>query len=134
MPHMEELQPANSELSTGWRARLLPLQGPCVAADILVTNMASRLMTVRSATPVAPGIPVRVDQHDAILLGEVIACRQESPGEYALLIEMNESLSGLHSLRKLVTALLGEARDGEPAHPLPQAGKRRRELGRRTGS
>jgi len=134
MAHMEEREPIPSESAISWRARLIPLQGPCVAADIMVTHMASRLMTVRSATPVAPGIPVRVDQHDAILLGEVIACRPEGRGEYALLIEMNESLSGLHSLRKLVTALLGEARDGEPAHPLPQAATRRREPGRRLGS
>jgi len=96
-----------------------------VAADITVTHMASRLMTARGATPVAPGIPVRIDQHDAILLGEVVACRPEGSGEYSLLIEMNESLSGLHSLRKLVSALLGESREGEQRHPLPEPAKRR---------
>ena len=108
----------------------MPLQGPCIAADIVVTHMASRLMTVRSATPVAPAVPVRIDQHDTILLGEVIACREESPGEYSLLIEMDESLSGLHNLRKLVCALLGEVRAGEPRHPLAQPLRRRKEQDR----
>jgi len=84
-------------------------------------------MTVRSATPVAPAVPVRIDQHDTILLGEVIACREEGHGEYSLLIEMDESLSGLHSLRKLVSALLGEAREGEPRHPLAQPVRRRKQ-------
>ncbi|MGD0581084.1 MAG: hypothetical protein ABSC08_19445 [Bryobacteraceae bacterium] len=102
-----------------------------MASEIVVTHMASRLMTVRSGAPVAPGVPVRIDQHDAMLLGEVIACREEGPGEYSLLIEMDESLSGLHSLRKLVSALLGEAREGEPRHPLPHQVKRRKEQDRR---
>jgi hypothetical protein len=67
---------------------------------------------------------VRIDQHDAILLGEIVACREESSGEFSLLIEMNESLSGLHSLRKLVSALLGEARVDEPAHPMDSHSRR----------
>jgi len=128
MEARESIQP---ESAISWKARLVPLQGPCIASDILVTHMASRLMTVRSATPVAPAIPVRIDQHDTLLLGEVIACREEGPGEYSLLIEMDESLSGLHSLRKLVSALLGEAREGEPRHPLTQPVRRRKEQGRR---
>jgi hypothetical protein len=122
MEARESIQP---ESAISWKARLVPLQGPCIASDILVTHMASRLMTVRSATPVAPAIPVRIDQHDTLLLGEVI------PGEYSLLIEMDESLSGLHSLRKLVSALLGEAREGEPRHPLTQPVRRRKEQDRR---
>jgi hypothetical protein len=80
--------------------------------------MASRLLTARCGRPLAPGLPVRVDQHDSIFLGEIVACREETPGEFSLLIEMDESLCGLHSLRKLVSALLGEARAGEPFHPL----------------
>ncbi len=98
-----------------------------MATEVVVTHMASRLMTARSVAPFAPGIPVRIDQHDTILLGEVIACRDEGCGDYSILIEMNESLSGLHSLRKLVSALLGEAREGEPRHPLPHPVRRRRE-------
>ena len=125
MEARESIQP---ESAISWKARLVPLQGPCIASDILVTHMASRLMTVRSATPVAPAVTVRIDQHDTILVGEVLACREEGPGEYSLLIEMDESLSGLHSLRKLVSALLGEAREGEPRHPLKLQPVRRRKL------
>lgn len=128
---MEAREPLQTEPAITWKARLVPLQGPCIASDIVVTHMASRLMTVRSATPVAPAVPVRIDQHDTILLGEVIACREEGPGEYSLLIEMDESLSGLHSLRKLVSALLGEAREGEQGHPLTQPVKRRKAQDRR---
>lgn len=93
--------------------------------------MASRLLTARCGNPLAPGLPVRIDQHDTILLGEIVACREEMPGEFTLLIEMNESLSGLHSLRKLVSALLGEARTDELAHPLDGYSRRRTEAQRR---
>jgi hypothetical protein len=123
---MEAREPIQPDCAITWKARLVPLQGPCIAADIVVTHMASRLMTVRSATPVAPAVSVRIDQHDTILVGEVLACREEGPGEYSLLIEMDESLSGLHNLRKLVSALLGEARAGEPRHPLKLQPARRR--------
>ncbi len=92
-----------------------------------MTHMASRILTARSTRPLALGLPVRIDQNDSILLGEVVACREEVPGKFDLLIEMNESLSGLHSLRKLVTALLGEARADEPTHPLDCYTRRRME-------
>ena len=118
MSGMESRESVQPEPASCWKARLVPLEGPCVAADIVVTHMASRLLTVRCGAPFAPGLPVRVDQQDAILLGEVIACREECAGEYSLLFEMDESLSGLHSLRKLVCALFGDAR-GEPRQPLP---------------
>ncbi len=115
MEARETLQPAPA---ITWRAKLIALQGSAPDTDIEVSHMASRLMTARCRRPLPPGLPVRIDQHDTMLLGEIAACREETPGEFSLLIEMNESLSGLHSLRKLVTALLGEAREGEPAHPL----------------
>lgn len=115
MEARETLQPAPG---ITWRAKLIPLQGSAPDTDIEVSHMASRLMTARCGRPLPPGLAVRIDQHDTMLLGEIAACREETPGEFSLLIEMNESLSGLHSLRKLVTALLGEAQEGEPAHPL----------------
>jgi hypothetical protein len=118
--------PANS-----WRAKLIPLQGSVSDTDIEVTHMASRLLTARCRSPLAPGLPVRIDQQDTILLGEIVACREETPGEFSVLIEMNESLSGLHSLRKLVSALLGEARPDELAHPLDCYSRRRMEAERR---
>lgn len=72
-------------------------------------------------------MPVRIDEHDAIQLGEIVACREDAPGEYSLLIERTETLSGLRSLRKLVNALLGEAQAGEPVHPLDYYSNRRPE-------
>jgi len=124
---MEAREPSQPAPATSWGAKLTPLQGSAAEADIEVTHMASRILTARCARPMAPGLPVRIDQNDSILLGEVVACREEAPGEFTLLIEMNESLSGLHSLRKLVSALLGEARVDEPAHPLDRFSRRRSE-------
>jgi hypothetical protein len=115
---MEAREPYQPAIAATWRAKLVPLQGPATDTDIEVTHMASRLLTARCGRPMAPGLPVRVDQHDSIFLGEVVSCREETPGEFSLLIEMDESLCGLHSLRKLVSALLGEAQVGEPDHPL----------------
>ena len=114
---MEAREPFQPAPTNSWRAKLIPLQGSVSDTDIEVTHMASRLLTARCGNPLAPGLPVRIDQQDTILLGEIVACREENSGEFSVLIEMNESLSGLHSLRKLVNALLGEARAGELAHP-----------------
>ncbi len=121
MEAREPLQPAPAT----WRAKLVPLQGSGGETEIEVTHMASRLLTARSACALPPGLLVRIDQQDTILLGEIAACREETPGQFALLIEMNESLSGLHSLRKLVRALLGEAREGEPDHVVESTNRRR---------
>ncbi len=122
---MEAREPSEPKPDTFWPAKLTPLQGSAAETDIEVTHMATRIITARSKSPFAPGLPVRIDQRDSILLGEVVACREEAPGEFSLLIEMNESLSGLHSLRQLVNALLGEAQAGEPAHPLATFARRR---------
>jgi hypothetical protein len=123
MSGMEAREPHQPAVAVTWSAKLTPLQGSALDTDIEVTHMASRLLTARCARPLAPGLPVRIDQHDTIFLGEIVACREETPGEFSLLVEMNESLCGLHSLRKLVRALLGEARAGEPAHPLDRSSR-----------
>jgi hypothetical protein len=128
---MEAREPFQPAPANSWRAKLIPLQGSVSDTDIEVTHMASRLLTARCRNPLAPGLPVRIDQQDTILLGEIVACREETPGEFSVLIEMNESLSGLHSLRKLVNALLGEARAGELAHPSDCYSHRRMEAERR---
>jgi hypothetical protein len=131
MQGMEAREPLQPEPAPPWRAKLIPLQGSISDTDIEVTHMASRILTARCKSPLALGLPVRIDQRDSILLGEVVACREETPGEFSLLIEMNESLSGLHSLRKLVSALLGEARADEPVHPLDSFARRGSEADRR---
>jgi hypothetical protein len=131
MQCMEAPEPVQPTQENRWHAKLIPLQGSVSETDIDVTHTASRLLTARCRGPLAPGLPVRIDQHDTILLGEIVACRQEAPGEFSLLIELNESLSGLHSLRNLVSALLGEARADEPAHPLDPYCQRRAETERR---
>lgn len=129
MQTMEAREPYQPTIAATWRAKLVPLQGPASDTDIEVTHMASRMLSARCGRPMAPGLPVRVDQHDSIFLGEIVACREETAGEFSLLIEMDESLCGLHSLRKLVSALLGEARLGEPTHPLERIPRARSDQG-----
>jgi hypothetical protein len=131
MRDMEAREPNQPVAAISWRAKLIALQGSVSDTDIDVTHMASRLLTARCRLPLAPGLPVRIDQHDTILLGEIVACREELPGEFCVLIELNESLSGLHSLRKLVSALLGEAWENEPAQPSDRFPSRRIEEERR---
>jgi hypothetical protein len=120
MEIMDPRTPFESQPSITWPAQMVPLQGADQGIDIVVTQMSSRVLTARSHTPVQPGLPVRLDRGDAMLLGEVVACWPEGPGQYAIMIEMSESLAGLHSLRNLVTTLLGTMRDGDARHPLQQ--------------
>jgi hypothetical protein len=103
---------------TARRAKLTALEGTGAEADIEVRQSASRLLTACSDRAWPAGMPVRIDQADSLMLGEVAACHEEEPGRFDLLIELDESLSGLQSLRQLVRALMGEGRDGDPSHPL----------------
>ena len=104
---MDALQPFQPDPNPKWSTRLIPLREAAVETDVVVTHSASRLLTARSRVAYPSGLPVRIDQFDSALLGEVIACREETPGEFALLIELNESLSGLHNLRNLMNSLMG---------------------------
>jgi hypothetical protein len=117
MVSMDASMPRQAQPSITWPAQMVPLQGADQGVDIVITHMSSRVLTANSHAPVAPGLPVRLDRGDSMLLGEVVACREESSGQYALMIEMNESLAGLHSLRNLVSTLLGSMREGDARHP-----------------
>jgi hypothetical protein len=122
---MAAREPVGPEYSRPWRASLIPLQGSAAEIKIEVTETVGRLMAARCMEPLESGTPVRIDAYDAIQLGEIVACREEARGEYALLIERTETLSGLSNLRNIVNALLGEAQAGEPVHPLDRSSNRR---------
>jgi hypothetical protein len=133
MQDMEVPQHDHFGLSVSWPAKLVPLHGTDSPVDIVVVGMASRLLTARGPRAMKPGLPVRIDQHGSILLGEVVGCREDHPSQYSIVIEMNDSLCGLYSLRNLVTALLAQAKDGDPRHPapMPQVWRRTSEAPRR---
>ena len=75
-------------------------------------------MRVRVPQPVAANTAVRVEIEDQILLGEACYCQSLTGGQYAIGLQLEQSLNNLDDLSRLVKALHG----GEPvAEPKPAA-------------
>lgn len=75
-------------------------------------------MRVRVPRPVPAGTAIRVEVEDQILLGEACYCQSLLGGQYAIGLQLEQSLNNLEDLSRLVKALRG----GEPvAEPAPAA-------------
>ena len=53
--------------------------------------------------------PVSVEYSDAMFLGEVVSCQRGTAGHWALNIKVDQILTGLQSLCRLRSQLLGDA-------------------------
>lgn len=73
----------------------------------VVLDYSERGMRVRVPQPVAPGAAVRVEIEDQMLLGEVCYCQTLTGGQYAIGLQLEQSLNNLDDLSKLVQALQG---------------------------
>lgn len=82
----------------------------------LLSNVSGRGLRVLVDAPVPLDSAVRVDLEDSIILGEVCYC-EPFGGQWALGLEMEQALSDLRGLCRLVERLLQEERKAmaEPA-------------------
>lgn len=73
----------------------------------VVLDYSERGMRVRVPQPVAANTAVRVEIDDQILLGEACYCQSLTGGQYAIGLQLEQSLNNLEDLSKLVKALRG---------------------------
>jgi len=79
-----------------------------------VKNTSGRGLGLELAYPVSVGCALKIELEDAILLGEAMYCRGEN-GCYFVGIELEQSLSGLSELSRMVRAFAEEYTDREDA-------------------
>jgi hypothetical protein len=90
---------------------------PDITIPARVKNISARGIGLELEGPVAPGTAVKIELQDALLLGEVIYCRRNEASygvSYYLGVELDQALSGLAELSRVVNAF------GEPARSGPQ--------------
>jgi hypothetical protein len=80
--------------------------------EAFLNNVSGRGLRVVVDAPVAPDSAVRVDLDDSMILGEVCYC-EPCGNQWALGLEMEQSLSDLRGLCQLVERLLHEERRGQ---------------------
>jgi hypothetical protein len=86
---------------------------PDITIPARVKNISGRGIGLELEGPVAPGAAVKIEMEDALLLGEVIYCRQDEASFY-LGVELEHALTGLAELSRMVNAF------GDPARSRPQ--------------
>ena len=86
------------------------------ARTALAVEFSGRGMRLLLDRPVAPGAAVKVQGDDWLALGEVCYCRLEG-GKYAVGLELDQALSGLHELAELHRSLMPE--NPSPAREFP---------------
>lgn len=89
--------------------------------EAVLSNLSGRGMQIMLPAPVAVNTAVRIDLEDSMLLGEVCYCEPAAAG-WAIGLELEQSLSDLRSLCRLVERLLQEEQrrmDAVPSDSLP---------------
>jgi hypothetical protein len=78
------------------------------------TGMEGKRLILESPERISMSTPVSVEYNDAMFLGEVMLCRQDSSGEYRVEINVEQILTGLQSLISLRAGLLGASGIPDP--------------------
>jgi hypothetical protein len=91
---------------------------PDIQISARIKNLSGRGVGLELEGPVAPGTPLKIELEDALLLGEVIYCRQDD-ASYYVGVELEHSLCGLGELSRIVLAFndaMAPADSGQRAH------------------
>ena len=74
----------------------------------LFQGFESKRLSLRANEPIPVSTAVSVEFNDALFLGEIVACGQESARNCEIEVKVEQVLSGLQSLMTLRSRLLGE--------------------------
>jgi hypothetical protein len=88
-----------------------------------VHSTEAKRLVLRTEEPLAPSTALSVEYNDAMLLGEVVACRQNGEKDWELVVQIEQILTGLQSLVALRAGLVGEAVPN-PFAPVPVTRRR----------
>lgn len=97
----------NSNYADGPEAKLTALAGAPLETRGRVTEVSGRWIRLHTAAPVKPGTPVRLEDGDRLVLGEVASLDRAGAG-WMVAVEIAHSLVSLADLERLNRALLGE--------------------------
>ena len=95
-------------LSSGQTVRVSSLSAITWTGEARVIAVSATDAALWSSTPVAPDTALRIDAGDALLLGEVAACRQGEDG-YSVLVNLKQIIPSLSELGRLVAAVMCES-------------------------
>ena len=87
------------------------LEGVQARYEAKVENASGTGLALEMPVPVVPGAAIKIELRDAMMLGEVIYCRQ-ADGRWHIGIRLEQVLRGLTALNEFCTELEG-AREGE---------------------
>ncbi|MCX6590184.1 MAG: PilZ domain-containing protein [Acidobacteria bacterium] len=73
-----------------------------------ILDFSGRGLRVEVQEAVAPGAAVRLDMKDQLMLGEICYCQRAENGKWAVGLQMEQALSHLDDLSRLMNALMGE--------------------------
>jgi hypothetical protein len=95
------------------------LDEPPVKLNGRIVNVSGGGFQIHTDGPIRLNSAVRVDLTDAVLLGEVCYCCQESDGLYAIGMESQQILSHTSEFAKLMKSLSGysDQAPGAPREP-----------------
>ena len=115
---MERRRESRHQTNQPVRLTLLGEQpGQNHSIDGTILDFSGRGLRVEVPEAVTPGAAVRLDLKDQLMLGEVCYCQRAENGSWALGLQMEQALSHLDDLSRLMTALMGD--NGRVA-PIPQ--------------
>ena len=82
-----------------------------------IVNLSGRGLSLTTESCVPVGSAVRIDINDNILLGEVCHSRQTGPSAFVCGVQLEQALTDVHDLSRLMSRLMGESRRaaGSPA-------------------
>jgi hypothetical protein len=74
----------------------------------IVHRTEAKRMVLRTEEPIAASTVLSVEYNDAMVLGEIVACRESGEKDWELDVQIEQILTGLQSLMTLRASILGE--------------------------
>ena len=99
------------------------LDEPPIQLGGQIVNLSGGGFRLLTTEKIRHNAAVRVDMADAVLLGEVGYCIEETAGQYAVGLESQQILSNTKDLARLMESLAGESRReskpvSDPSHAI----------------
>ena len=91
-----------------------------------MVNVSGRGISLTTQFSVPVSSAIRLDVDDNILLGEVCHSRQTGPGEFVCGVQLEQALSSVGDLSKLVSGIMGAGKRAAPAPVEADAAKKER--------
>jgi len=100
--------------ATGQAVPVTVLGNAEVRTAATVRNVSGRRLGLEAPIPIPAGAAIKVEVEDAIVLAESVFCRKEAGGYFAV-IAMDQVLSGLAELGRILEVFQDDCQPREPS-------------------